>query len=569
VFALEALMRSKTALKYAQWLSIALLLHGCSDRVTSPQTTSTPDIEAHDMSHSDTVDTYTTMPDITAYVDSPEPISDIPPVPVDWIENMSIAEVESMPLAAVVTFKTTISCETSMLLSGPDVERSLPETARLTEKNGLEHQFLVLGMRAEESYELTAQAFSEEEADAMTQVWSTPSLPEDFPPITVLHSNPEKMGAGVTFLGVNTVGANGKTNPSLGLVLGLDTSGEVVWYHQPGKGVQGIKVLHNGNLMFVSGGKAQTEVSVWGEQINVLSAQNLGLDSMHHSFHPLPDGHLLVLSSELRLIDGYPDGETNAVVGDVIVELDAEGEILSQWSLFDLLDPYRIIHGWDTSFWSKTYPDAPGGAKDWTHCNSVVVDEDDGAILVSSRHQDIVFKMSTDPFEFMWVLGEDAPSTSGDDDWPFLELVGEGRYPSEQHAASLLSNGNLLLYDNGTAAGMSRAVEYALNLNDMTVTQVWEFADPDYDPPLFSRTAGSAVELPGGNILIADAALKNPLGETSKDTYGRVVEVTHTTPPEKVFEVALRNPEVLGENAYRSFAAIRVADIYELLPSTE
>src|SRR5207302_6423729 len=89
------------------------------------------------------------------------------------------------------------------------------------------------------------------------------------------------------------------------------------------------------------------------------------------------------------------------------------------------------------------YPDA-GYARDWSHGNSVVLDETRNALLLSARHLDAIFALRyqedhTGPAgELLWELG------------PFgnVELT-NGEWAYHAHAVEVQADGSILLYDNG------------------------------------------------------------------------------------------------------------------------
>jgi len=67
----------------------------------------------------------------------------------------------------------------------------------------------------------------------------------------------------------------------------------------------------------------------------------------------------------------------------------------------------------------------------------------------------------------------------------------------EQHAPTMLDNGNLLIFDNGVTRDWARIIE----LNPLTEEIVWEYhAEPKKD--LHSGYGSNASKLPNGNILI-------------------------------------------------------------------
>jgi outer membrane protein assembly factor BamB len=100
-------------------------------------------------------------------------------------------------------------------------------------------------------------------------------------------------------------------------------------------------------------------------------------------------------------------------------------------------------------------------------------------------------------------------------DWTQRKMVwqwGRGEI-SGSHDASVLANGNILIFDNGLGRGWSRAVE----VNPLTKEIVWEYrADSPED--FFTQSRGSAQRLANGNTLLGEsdrghAIEVNPAGE--------------------------------------------------------
>ena len=91
----------------------------------------------------------------------------------------------------------------------------------------------------------------------------------------------------------------------------------------------------------------------------------------------------------------------------------------------------------------------------------------------------------------------------------------------------------------------------------MEVTQVWSFGGPG-DEPFFARFLGDADWMPRtGNVLInygglvSDAA-GTPIVEGSGHNWVRIVEVTHDTPAEKVFELFIDDERPAGWSVFRA-----------------
>ncbi len=96
--------------------------------------------------------------------------------------------------------------------------------------------------------------------------------------------------------------------------------------------------------------------------------------------------------------------------------------------------------------------------------------------------------------------------------WPLIN----GVYPLADGtvAASLLPDGSLLLFDNGTfRTGESVTYSHAIEVDRPTRAITWQYRDA---PPenFFTPFMGSAQRLPNGNTLVTESA------------FGRIFEVT-------------------------------------------
>jgi len=465
-------------------------------------------------------------------------------------------------LSAIVTFETRFPAWPSVEVDeGVSDAWTVPATGILTPSPGTFHQVAVIGLHAEVPCTITATATDGETIVRESGVFMPEPLPGTFPPIEITVKNSEEMEPGLTLFAANRV--TGLLEE--GAIYAVDAQGEIVWYHDPGGGViLPVTRLEDGNFIYLWEDSilrldsAIVEIDILGNMVNRWTPEDLGVDAFHHDVIELPNGNLMTLSPEMRGISGYPGHNTYNVVGDMIVEFDRDGRTVDRFSLFDVLDPYRIPsrESFDYPYWSFLYGST---VKDWTHSNAVVFDPADGAVIVSCRHQDLVFKVDRASGELLWVIGEDLPDTAGDDAWPFLPLAGEGLLPSHQHAPMLLPDGNLILYDNGNTRlePFSRAVEYALDFNVMQIAQAWEWIDPDYEPPLYAYFLGDADLLPGGTVLVADAGIKN---ESPIQLWMHFVEVTQRD-NEKVWEMTIRD-----SNAYIGFSGYNAQRIGSLYP---
>jgi len=183
--------------------------------------------------------------------------------------------------------------------------------------------------------------------------------------------------------------------------------------------------------------------------------------TIHHEVEELPSGNLLALSTEMRRFESYPASEDDStvprspsrVIGDVILEIAPDGTVVDRISVLDLLDPYRIgYESLDSGSWQGVYESPPEEPiRDWAHVNSMDYDEQDNALIVSSYHQDAVFKFDLDTREIVWILG--FPSGWGQEWMPLLfQRIGErkGAFSSPFHDGTPWSGGSKTAYNPST-----------------------------------------------------------------------------------------------------------------------
>ena len=422
-------------------------------------------------------------------------------------------------------------------------------------------------------------------------VVETDPLPDDFPPLRTTVSRPERMEPGWTLFNLYRWGAEGRVQ-DYGLLVAVDASGEVVWYFRTDHSIMQAIPLANGNLLYMA-----SVDTVWGVlvEIDVLgnvvrrwhsrAAADLvpagsilvDTDSLHHEIIELPSGNLATLSSEVRSFDDYPTSEedpdapreTRDVVGDVIVEFAPDGTVVAEWPLLDAVDPYRIsFDSLGTGFWEDTYKalgHATGEAADWAHANAFAVDPADDAFVVSLRHQDAQVKVDRTGAA-RWILG---PHGGWDGPWRdrLLEPQGDLEWPYHGHGIEVTPHGTILLFDNGNNRALpfdtpmpaedsySRAVEYEVDEEAMTVRQAWAYPGAGAEP-FYSSFLSDADLLPQtGNVLITDGArtrtIETAEGETEERRWARILEVTRADPAEVVFELVI-DDESSGWHVYRA-----------------
>jgi hypothetical protein len=205
---------------------------------------------------------------------------------------------------------------------------------------------------------------------------------------------------------------------------------------------------------------------------------------LHHDVRILSDGRLATLTSRRLEV---PEIHPGPIWDNGVALLSSEGALLEERSLLDVLasHPERLAvvtagieekEGKPLDLFHANYldwieaPRAPGADPRFAP----------GSVLATLRHQDAVVLFDWRSGELLWSWGR-----------------GQLRRP---HDASVLEDGNVLIFDNQTGADASRIVE----VDPRTDRIVWEYRAPDPDD-FYTGTRGTVQRLANGNTLIAES----------------------------------------------------------------
>ena len=265
-------------------------------------------------------------------------------------------------------------------------------------------------------------------------------------------------------------------------------------------------------------------------ELAVTDAFNLdgleGGDADLHDFELLDNVNALPLAYRKREVDltefgGAPDG---LVWDTVIAERTPDGETVWLWDGAEHMDLADV----PAAVAEQQFTREPPNVADYAHPNSLEV-FDDGDVLVSIRHYDCLYRIDRDSGDIQWRFG--GPNCVNND----FEISGDPLDGfSHQHDATVLDNGNILVFDNGNLRDdpVSRVVEYAVDEEAMTAELVWSYDDGRYTPIM-----GSAERLANGNTLIGWGQPHDPA-------------ITEVTPDgEQVFAVSVPP----GQLVYRAY----------------
>ncbi|MGH8915375.1 MAG: aryl-sulfate sulfotransferase [Acidimicrobiia bacterium] len=461
-----------------------------------------------------------------------------------------------------------------------------------------EHTVPIIGLLPETEYTIEVG----EHGLAGSDILTTGSLPDDLPPIDLIVSEPDRMSPGLTLF--DAIPLPGETSEATadGYLLAVDAEGRVVWYYRQTHSIQDVRRTGDGNLLFIhheTGARlldpADNTMVEWSGTAGLETASKdefgrlyagpeaipVDTEQMHHEVIELPNGNLMTLSREIRTVEGYPDplcddnedfDGSYEVVADTVVEFVPEtGEVVREWSLFDLADPLADLDRirpseFCSAYLSPVYPDLP--ARDWTHANAVVFDAARNAVLVSVRHLDQVFAIryaddeSGPAGELLWRFGENGDFTLEDGEW-FLH----------QHSPHVLDDGSIMIYDNGNERPgtslddpdrlpYSRAVRYELDVESLTARQVWQHRLDTPGKAVYAPFVGDADLLSGNTVLITHGGQLDPPAHTPQQegvtAWGQVVEVDYDS-GEVIFDLRIKDPDL--EDSWIIYRAERIGSL--------
>jgi hypothetical protein len=264
---------------------------------------------------------------------------------------------------------------------------------------------------------------------------------------------------------------------------------------------------------------------------NVVFARN---NNAHHDVDTAPDGSIYVLTARPRRIKA---GRGQVVIVDDFIEhLSADGEVIAEHSIFEILaespetqpliaDKLRLAIHWFANMdqWrDEKIHDKPTATSafenifrlydevfvrnarrlrrthelyvlaltpaDILHSNTldVLANRPDGLwsaghVLVSVRNLDVIVVLDLDERQVVWSWGPGVIS--------------------RQHQPSVLANGNLLIFNNGTAGGRSQILE----VDPVSKEIVWSYGDTP-GTRFFCGAMGGVQGLPNGNTLVTDSS---------------------------------------------------------------
>ncbi len=241
----------------------------------------------------------------------------------------------------------------------------------------------------------------------------------------------------------------------------------------------------------------ETNAARVSEQLKALGKREI--TGFHHEARTIAGGRIAVLASVEQILKDVQGPGPVDVLGDMIVVLDKDLNVVWTWDTFDNLDTSR------TAPLGEVCPGAgcpafylAASANDWTHGNSIQ-ETGDGNLLYSTRNQDWLIKVSYDggygDGHVLWKLGKDGDfQINSNDPFPWFSHQHDGNF----EAGSLTT---LMVFDDGNTrvanmgGGNSRGQVFELDEVNRTATPVL-----NTDLGVYSMAVGSAQHLRDGGF---------------------------------------------------------------------
>lgn len=492
--------------------------------------------------------------------------------------DMKLNPYGKVPLGALLSFNTEKECKVEVIVEGKNpVAREFSTYTR-------NHTIPVIGLYAGTVNSVKVILTDKNEKTYTGEInIETDALPGFFPDIEITKLDRAKMEPGYHL--VEMLIANNGLFHSYTIM--FDDNADIRWFmdmSSANKISYSPLRLKNGNWLYLS----WIDIYEIDELGKVIRKDQMWGNAGDHDVLELPNGNLLMGGSkkDAKVVRG--DGEEVATRYDYVVEWNRvpPGKTIHEWDLAEVLDIDRSVFPTQYSLYPKA---------DWFHINSVDRSLSDNSIVASGRNQGVVKVDSENNVK--WILsphkswGKSGRNGTGDETSKYLLTAVDknGKHYSDdvqqgmaaaddfewstgQHAVTVMDNGNILLFDNGLSRNFgakpmySRAVEYQIDEEKMTIQQVWEYGKSS-GLEMFSGITSDVDILPTTNNRLITAG---NIRLSKSNPHCKMVEVTYPDNKE-VFEAKIYFKDLNG-NGQRAWAQFDLAyrgERYPLYHSAE
>lgn len=284
--------------------------------------------------------------------------------------------------------------------------------------------------------------------------------------------------------------------------------------------------LNDGNFMGIS--KDYKSLYVYDQLGRIVKEFNLE-NRVHHSLSQMSNDTLVITSEKTQ----DTDPNVYSTREDVAMLVDYEtGEVIDSYDMSMILDPISQENG------PQTRPPQPNGQEDpnnydWFHLNEAYMDETRNLLVASGRMQNMVLGVDKETKEISFIAGSEFGIPNELQGYLLTPIDQSGNpYPNEteqekgfldnnfwnwgQHSVVPVESGDanilqFMIFDNGNYASYdenymktssensSAAVQYRVNLTDMTIQKVGEWGK---ELGLYASYVGTVQPLENGNLFI-------------------------------------------------------------------
>jgi len=217
--------------------------------------------------------------------------------------------------------------------------------------------------------------------------------------------------------------------------------------------------------------------------------------TLHHDTIILPNENFLV----------FLHNGSDKYIEEITVIDRETGEIVHRINLKDVF-PAEVYEEYDGQL---------ADVGDWTHVNTIWKLEDEDAVLLSARQQDTIIKMTYPEGEIEWLFGYPDQWHTDLEEYVLESIDDQLKYPAGQHAVMEMpdQDGNdstldIMLFDNNNiltrgdeeiSEDYSRAVQYRVDQENLTVEEIWSYGE-ERGEELYTAIVSDADYLPASEM---------------------------------------------------------------------
>ncbi|MFQ5741904.1 MAG: aryl-sulfate sulfotransferase, partial [Acidobacteriota bacterium] len=275
--------------------------------------------------------------------------------------------------------------------------------------------------------------------------------------------------------------------------MATDLAGRMIWYYIRHKDFRPalLRPLPGGTFLTVRDKRdLLDEIDLAGHILRETNTQRIQkqlfamgftdiFTALHHEARLLPNGQIVVLGYTERIVEDVQGPGPVDVLGDYIVALDEDFQVVWAWDSYDHMELSR------KAVLDEKCPGSTGGcprqlflaeeANDWLHSTSIDYSPIDASLLVSVRNQDWMIKIDyqdgTGSGAVLWRLGRegDFSLSSGGDPFPFQSHQHDGNYLNGFDRIAVFDNGNTRCAIDRSLC-FSRGQVYSIDETNLTAT---------------------------------------------------------------------------------------------------